>query len=82
MHVVFKTHVDRVPMSPSELCSIQWEEDGEMCAREIWNLVRRLTKVEDHSIEISCKGLLPRIRNKERTGESAIGAQSLQVPVT
>ena len=53
-----------------------------MCAREIWNLVRRLTKVEDHSIEISCKGLLPRIRNKERTGESAIGAQNLHVPVT
>jgi len=36
-------------MSPSELSSIQWEEDGEMFARKTWHLVRRLTKVEEHS---------------------------------
>ena len=82
MHVVFKTHVDRVPMSPSELSSIQWEEDSEMCARETWNLVRRLPQVEEHSIESSCKALLPRNCNEEPTGESEIGAQNLNVPVT
>ena len=34
-------------MSPSELSSIKWEQDGEMSAQDTWNLVKKLTKVEE-----------------------------------
>ena len=34
-------------MSPSDLSSLKWESDGEMSAQDTWNLVKRLTKVED-----------------------------------
>ena len=34
-------------MSPAELSSIKWEQDGEMSAQDTWNLVKRLTKVEE-----------------------------------
>ena len=34
-------------MSPNELSSIKWEQDGEMSAQDTWNLVKKLTKVEE-----------------------------------
>tara|TARA_B100000401_G_scaffold35577_1_gene21191 strand:+ start:331 stop:501 length:171 start_codon:yes stop_codon:yes gene_type:complete len=34
-------------MSPAELSSIKWEHDGEMSAQDTWNLVKKLTKVEE-----------------------------------
>ena len=38
----------RVPlMSPAELSSIKWENDGEMSAQDTWTLVKKLTKVEE-----------------------------------
>ena len=33
-------------MSPAELSSIKWDQDGEMSAQDTWNLVKKLTKVE------------------------------------
>ena len=33
-------------MSPAELSSIKWEQDGEMSPQDTWNLVKKLTKVE------------------------------------
>jgi len=34
-------------MSPAELASIKWEQDGEMSAQDIWSLVKKLSKVEE-----------------------------------
>ena len=34
-------------MSPAELSSIKWEQDGEMSAQDPWPLVKKLTKVEE-----------------------------------
>ena len=34
-------------MSPAELSSIKWEQDGEMSAQDTWTLVKKLTKVEE-----------------------------------
>ena len=34
-------------MSPAELSSIKWEQDGEMSAQDTWILVKKLTKVEE-----------------------------------
>ena len=30
-----------------QLSSIKWEHDGEMSAQDTWNLVKKLTKVEE-----------------------------------
>ena len=35
-------------MSGSDLSSIKWENDGEMSAQDTWNLVRQLSKTEEH----------------------------------
>ena len=34
-------------MSPAELSSIKWEQDGEMSAQFTWNLVKKITNVEE-----------------------------------
>ena len=34
-------------MSPTELSSIKWEQDGEISAEDTWTLVKTLTKVEE-----------------------------------
>ena len=34
-------------MFPAELSSIQWDQGGEMSAQDTWNLVKKLTKVEE-----------------------------------
>lgn len=34
-------------MSPSELSSLKWESDGELSSQDTWNLVRKLTRVEE-----------------------------------
>ena len=36
-------------MSPTELSSLKWGEDGELSSRDTWNLVNRLTKVEEET---------------------------------
>jgi|TARA_A100001011_G_scaffold343076_1_gene377106 hypothetical protein len=35
-------------VSGSDLSSIKWENDGEMSAQDTWNLVRQLSKTEEH----------------------------------
>lgn len=35
-------------MNSSQLSSLKWEENGEMSAQDTWNLVRQLSKTEDH----------------------------------
>lgn len=50
-HSVQSPYFDKpwfVLMSPAELSSIKWEQDGEMSAQDIWSLVKKLTKVEEH----------------------------------
>ena len=34
-------------MAPAELSSMKWEYDGELSSQDTWNLVKRLTKIED-----------------------------------
>ena len=34
-------------MSPSELSSLKWEPDGEMSPQDTFNLVKKLSKVEE-----------------------------------
>ena len=34
-------------MSPTDLSSLKWGDDGELSSRDTWNLVNRLTKVEE-----------------------------------
>ena len=34
-------------MAPAELSSMKWECDGELSSQDTWNLVKRLTKIED-----------------------------------
>ena len=41
-------------MSPSELSSIKWENDGEMSAHDTWTLVKKLTKVESKTKHQTC----------------------------
>ena len=36
-------------MSPAELSSLKWGEDGELSSRDTWNLVNLLTKVEEET---------------------------------
>ena len=33
-------------MSPTELSSLKWENDGELAAQDIWTLVQKLSKTE------------------------------------
>ena len=34
-------------MSPTDLSSLKWGDDGELSSRDTWNLVNRLSKVEE-----------------------------------
>ena len=36
-------------MSPADLSSLKWGDDGELSSQDIWNLVNRLTKVEEQT---------------------------------
>lgn len=36
-------------MSPAELSSMKWESDGELSSQDTWNLVKKLTKVEEQT---------------------------------
>ncbi|QNJ17355.1 hypothetical protein SynA1840_01821 [Synechococcus sp. A18-40] len=36
-------------MSPTDLSSLKWGDDGELSSQDTWNLVNRLTKVEEQS---------------------------------
>ena len=34
-------------MSPSDFSSMKWESDGELSSQDTWNLVKKLTKIEE-----------------------------------
>ena len=36
-------------MSPTDLSSLKWGDDGELSSQDTWRLVNRLTKVEEQS---------------------------------
>ena len=36
-------------MSPTDLASLKWGDDGELSSRDTWYLVNRLTKVEEET---------------------------------
>ena len=36
-------------MSPTDLSSLKWGDDGELSSQDTWNLVNRLTKVEEET---------------------------------
>ena len=36
-------------MSHAELSSMKWESDGELSSQDTWNLVKKLTKVEEQT---------------------------------
>ena len=36
-------------MSSTDLSSLKWGDDGELSSRDTWNLVNRLTKVEEET---------------------------------
>jgi len=36
-------------MCPPDLSSLKWGDDGELSSQDTWNLVKRLTKVEEES---------------------------------
>jgi len=37
------------PMCPPDLSSLKWGDDGELSSQDTWNLVKRLTKVEEET---------------------------------
>ena len=34
-------------MSPADFSSMKWESDGELSSQDTWNLVKKLTKIEE-----------------------------------
>mgnify|MGYP001193279858 CR=1 FL=1 len=42
-------HLENDSMSPAELSSMKWESDGELSSQDTWNLVKKLTKVEEQT---------------------------------
>ena len=36
-------------MSPTDLASLKWGDDGELSPQDTWNLVKRLSKVEEET---------------------------------
>jgi hypothetical protein len=36
-------------MSPADLSSLKWGDNGELSSQDTWNLVNRLTKVEEET---------------------------------
>ena len=36
-------------MCPPDLSSLKWGDDGELSSQDTWNLVQRLTKVEEEN---------------------------------
>ncbi len=57
-------------MSPSNLCSLEWEADGEMSAQDTWDLVNRLARVEEQEkasslLQLSSKHSLSKARKSQ-----------------
>ena len=57
-------------MSPNELSSLKWEQDGEMSAQDIWNLVKKLTKVEEQDKASSLLHLSSKHIHSKRSSRS------------
>ena len=64
-------------MSPTDLSSLKWGDDGELSSQDTWNLVNRLTKVEDETkasnlLHLSSKHSHGEHRKKRSTLEFAL----------
>ena len=64
-------------MSPTNLSSLKWGDDGELSSQDTWNLVNRLTKVEDETkasnlLHLSSKHSHGEHRKKRSTLEFAL----------
>ena len=62
-------------MSPTDLASLKWCDDGELSSRDTWNLVNRLTKVEEetkasHLLHLSSKYSHGEHRKKRKPAQS------------
>ena len=58
-------------MSRSDISSIKWEEDGELSPQDTFNLVKLLTKTEDHDkasalLHLSSKHRHSRVSKRNR----------------
>ena len=64
-------------MSPTDLSSLKWGDDGELSSQDTWNLVNLLTKVEDETkasnlLHLSSKHAHGEHRKKRSTLEFAL----------
>ena len=62
-------------MSPTDLSSLKWGDDGELSSRDTWNLVNRLTKVEEQTkasdlLQLSSKHSHGKYRKKRKRAQS------------
>ena len=62
-------------MSPTDLSSLKWGDDGELSSRDTWNLVNRLTKVEEETkasdlLHLSSKHCHGEHRKKRKRAQS------------
>lgn len=62
-------------MSSAELSSLKWGEDGELSSQDTWNLVNRLTKVEEQTkasnlLHLSSKHSHGEHRKKQKNAQS------------
>ena len=56
-------------MSPSELSSLKWESDGEMSPQDIFNLVTKLSKVEEDEKASNLLQLSSKHRHSQQTSK-------------
>ena len=62
-------------MSHTDLSSLKWGEDGELSSQDTWNLVNRLTKVEEQTkasdlLHLSSKHSHAEQRKKRKPAQS------------
>ena len=62
-------------MSPTDLSSLKWGDDGELSSQDTWNLVNRLTKVEEETkasnlLQLSSKHSHGEHRKKRKSEQS------------
>ncbi len=62
-------------MSPADLSSLKWEDDGEMSAQDTWNLVRKLSKTEERErasalLHLSSKHHHSRVKSRNKRDET------------
>ena len=66
---------DSLSMCPTDLSSLKWGEDGELSSQDTWNLVNRLTKVEEETkasdlLHLSSKHCHGEHRKKRKRAQS------------